>query len=168
MHFHGLFLLNLFVGPQNDTDGQQQTRTRGVSDRSQQVGTCCEQTDKRTREVGDRWDVVLKDLLKDLGVLSEPGNLHARSLNLLGDVLGTHVGGVNPELGEDHRTNGHQRHVEHHVHHHLRQAVAEDVTLLVEQRNQPVVHAVDHAGVPGKAARSRGLTRIVRPDVSGR
>ncbi len=43
----------------------------------------------------------------------------------------------------------------------------EDVTLLVEQRNQPVVDAVDHAGVPGKATRGRGLTRLVGANVGG-
>ena len=51
VHFHGLFLLNLLVGTQDDTDGQEQTRTRRISHRTQQVSTGSEQPDKRTGEV---------------------------------------------------------------------------------------------------------------------
>ena len=150
MHFHGLFLLNLLVGSQDDTDGQQQARAGRITHRTQQVCAGGEQPDKRAGKVGHGRNVVLEDLLQDLWVLSEPGNLHARALDLLGNVLRAHVGGVNPELGENHRTDGHQGHVKHHVDHDLRQRVTEHVALLIQQRNEPVVHAVDHAGVPGK------------------
>ena len=152
VHFHGLFLLDLLIGPENDTNGQQETRTRRITDRTQQVSTGSQEADEGTGEVGHWRNVVLEDLLEDFRVLAETRDLHACSLDLLRDILCTHVGGVNPELCKDHRTDGHESHIEDHVNHDLSQAVPEDVALLIQhgiiQSFTPFTMLAYHANPP--------------------
>ena len=48
VHFHCLFLLDLLIGSEDNTNSQQETRTSRITDRTKQVSTRSQKTDEGT------------------------------------------------------------------------------------------------------------------------
>ena len=132
MHFHCLFLLNLLICPENYAYGKEESCARCITDCPEEVCPSGQKAHEGSGEERYRGYVPLQYALYDLGVVSESGDLHARAFDLLGDILRTHVCGFDPELGEYHASQCHERDVGQDVYHHLAQAMAVCVSRLIQ------------------------------------
>src|SRR3990172_2755381 len=156
---HHLLPPDRLVQLDHDPHGEQDAGAGGAPDRPNHVGARSEGAHEGPRNHRHDGDVAVEDAAEDPWIPPETGDLHAARLDLTCDVLGAHVRRHDPELREDDGPPDEHEQVDEDVEDDLpilKAAEIPGVGRRVEDRQEPVLHAVDRGHVVGEAARRRG------------